>query len=108
MLRATFVPFRVHTSAAGKYMDVSHPEMAMLTRRRSTRHCHEIRLASAKMLPTTSSRLAIINASTSPRSSQLWRRQSVSANSRRWQPKIAIRKNTALRRTPVPPVRSLI
>ncbi len=32
MLRATFVPFRVHTSAAGKYMDVSHPEMAMLTR----------------------------------------------------------------------------
>jgi hypothetical protein len=32
MLRATpFVPFRVHTSA-GKYMDVSHPEMAMLTR----------------------------------------------------------------------------
>ena len=32
MLRATpFVLFRVHTSA-GKYMDVSHPEMAMLTR----------------------------------------------------------------------------
>jgi len=41
--------------------------------------CHQIRLASAKMLPTTSSRLAIINASTSSRSSQLRRRQSVSA-----------------------------
>jgi hypothetical protein len=31
-LRATpFVPFRVHTSD-GKHLDVSHPEMAMLTR----------------------------------------------------------------------------
>jgi hypothetical protein len=44
------------------------------------------------MLPTTSSRLAIINASTSSRSSQLRRRQGVSANSHKWQPKIAIKE----------------
>ena len=29
--RTPFIPFRVHTSD-GKYLDVKHPEMAMLTR----------------------------------------------------------------------------
>jgi hypothetical protein len=34
---------------------------------RSTLDCHEIRLASAKLLPTTSLRLAIIDTSSSSR-----------------------------------------
>jgi hypothetical protein len=59
---------------------------------RSTRNCHQIRLASAQLLPTTSLRLAIINTSHSLRSIAAGTKPGALAIPSWRTPEIAIRK----------------
>ncbi len=73
---------------------------------RLTLDCHEIRLASAKLLPTTSFRLAIINelfAAVNRSRGEV----RVSGRLQRLATGIAINGNTVMRHTPASLVRSL-